>query len=155
FEDAPTKDRPEDAALIAAAKEGLESLTARFGSEARNRFFLFHRDRLWNPSQRVWMGWERKRGKLSEFNRLLLGATDTSYTVTSVPPGEVPSVRFVITLDSDTQMPRETAPRLIGPLAHPLNRPAFAPSKRRVVRGYSVLQPRVSVSLTAARRTRF
>jgi cyclic beta-1,2-glucan synthetase len=101
------------------------------------------------------MGWERKRGKLSEFNRLLLGATDTTYTVTSVSPADVPRVRFVITLDSDTQMPRETASRLIGTLAHPLNRPRFDATQRRVVRGYGVLQPRVNVSLTAARRSRF
>jgi cyclic beta-1,2-glucan synthetase len=86
---------------------------------------------------------------------LLLGATDTSYAVTSVLPAEAPRVRFVITLDSDTQMPRETAGRLVGTLAHPLNRPQFDADQRRVVRGHGVLQPRVSVSLTAARRSRF
>src|SRR5262249_40577348 len=101
------------------------------------------------------MGWERKRGKLSEFNRLLRGATDTSYTVLSGDPAQLPHVRYVITLDADTQMPREAARRLVATLAHPLNRPRFDPAQGRVVAGYGVLQPRVSLSLLAATRSLF
>ncbi len=153
--DAPTEHLPHDDALVQTALAGVAALNRRYALGGPDLFFLFHRRRMWNAAQRIWMGWERKRGKLSEFNRLLLGASDTSYTVTSVPPPDVPRVRFVITLDSDTQMPRETASRLVGTLAHPLNRPEFDPVRRRVVRGYGVLQPRVSVSLTAARRSRF
>jgi cyclic beta-1,2-glucan synthetase len=153
--DAPAEHMPADDSLVEAALAGIAALNRRYAGGGSPLFFLFHRRRKWNPAQRVWMGWERKRGKLSEFNRLLLGVTDTSYKVTSVPPAEVPRVRFVITLDSDTQMPRETASRLIGTLAHPLNRPQFDPRARRVARGYGVLQPRVSVSLTAARQSRF
>ena len=96
-----------------------------------------------------------QRGKLSEFNRLLLGARDTTYSVLSVEPEAIPRVRFVITLDSDTRMPRETAQRLIGTLAHPLNRPLFDPDRRRVVRGYAILQPRIGISIPAANRSRF
>ena len=153
--DATAEHQPTDDALLQAALSGVAALNKRYAAGSGALFFLFHRRRQWNASQQMWMGWERKRGKLSEFNRLLLGATDTSYAVTSAPIAQTPPVRFVITLDSDTQMPRETASRLIGTLAHPLNRPWFDAAQRRVVRGYGVLQPRVSVSLTAARRSRF
>jgi cyclic beta-1,2-glucan synthetase len=153
--DAPGERQPGDEALVQTALAGVEALNRRYAAGGPLLFFLFHRRRLWNPAQAVWMGWERKRGKLSEFNRLLLGATDTTYFVTSVPLSDVPRAVFVVTLDSDTQMPRETASRLIGTLAHPLNRPQFDPGAGRVVSGYGVLQPRVSVSLPAARRSRF
>src|SRR5262249_30657268 len=119
------------------------------------RFFLFHRRRQWNPAQGCWMGWERKRGKLSEFNRLLRGDRATSYDVCSSDPAELPHVRFVLTLDVDTQLPRETAPRLVATRAHPLTRPPFDPGQGRVVAGYGVLQPRVNFNMPAANRTRF
>ena len=107
-------------------------------------------------SQGCWMGWERKRGKLSEFNRLLRGDRDTSYTVAAAATRrDCRAIRFVITLDADTQMPRDTAGRLVGTLAHPLNRPRFDPATGRVVEGYGVLQPRVSFHLTAATHSRF
>ena len=101
------------------------------------------------------MGWERKRGKLLEFNRLLRGDRETSYAVLSADPASLPRIRFVITLDADTQMPRDTAGRLVGTLAHPLNRPRFDAADGRVVEGYGVLQPRVSFHLTAATHSRF
>ena len=99
-------------------------------------FFLFHRRRLWNPSQGCWMGWERKRGKLSEFNRLLRGATRHELCRRAAPTRRrCRDVRFVITLDADTQLPRDTAGRLVGTLAHPLNRPRFDPARRPGGRG--------------------
>jgi cyclic beta-1,2-glucan synthetase len=153
--DAASEHLPTDEPLTQLALSGVAELNRKYAADGPPKFFLFHRRRLWNSSERVWMGWERKRGKLSEFNRLILGATDTSFTITSAVPGSIPSARFVITLDTDTQMPRETAARLVGTLAHPLNRPRFDATERRVVRGYGVLQPRVSISLPAARRTRF
>src|SRR6266542_3865517 len=109
------------------------------------RFLLFHRRRLWNESERTWMGWERKRGKLHELNRLLRGATDTSF----LPAGAVaPSgVHYVITLDADTRLPRGAVDRLVGTMAHPLNRPRFDSRGQRVVEGYAVLQPRVTPPL--------
>jgi cyclic beta-1,2-glucan synthetase len=153
--DAPAEQMPGDDRIVQAALDAISALNRRYAAGGPPLFFLFHRKRRWNPAENKWMGWERKRGKLSEFNRLLLGAVDSSYSITSVDIEDVPRVRYVITLDSDTQMPRDTASRLIGTLAHPLNAAEFDPEKRRVVRGYGVLQPRVSFSLTAARRTRF
>src|SRR5262249_27526529 len=131
------------------------ALNARYAPEGPLLFFLFHRRRLWNPDQECWMGWERKRGKLSEFNRLLRGDRATSYTVLSGDPETLPPIRFVLTLDADTQLPRDSARRLVGTLAHPLNRPRFDPERGRVVEGYGVLQPRVSFHLTAATHSRF
>ncbi len=101
------------------------------------------------------MGWERKRGKLHEFNQLLRGATDTSYAVQLGDLGVLPSVKYVITLDSDTQLPLEAGRAMVGTLSHPLNRPRFDPSVQRVTEGYGILQPRVAVSVVSANRSRF
>jgi cyclic beta-1,2-glucan synthetase len=150
FEDAATRDRPEDAAILAAAREGLADLTRRFGAGDEHRFFLFHRDRLWNPSERVWMGWERKRGKIEEFNALLRGATDTGYVVQVGALDVLPTVKYCLTLDRDTVLPRDAAKKLIGIIAHPLNRPRVDRVVGRVVQGYGILQPRVSVTMASA-----
>ncbi len=96
------------------------------------------------------MGWERKRGKLEEFNRLLRGATDTSFTTRAGSEEALRGIRYVITLDSDTQLPRDTARKLIGIIAHPLNRPVVDPLLRRVTSGFGILQPRVSVTMASA-----
>ena len=102
------------------------SLNRRYASDGPDLFFLFHRRRLWNPSQGCWMGWERKRGKLSEFNRLLRGDRRHELRGLAAPSRlPCPHIRFVITLDADTQMPRDTVGRLVGTLAHPLNQPRF------------------------------
>jgi len=154
FADAPAETMPEDEGYVRDAVERVEALNARYG-DGGDKFYLFHRRRQWNPAQGCWMGWERKRGKLSEFNRLLRGDRGTSYSVTTAGPDDLPRVRFVITLDSDTKMTRDTAGRLIGAIAHPLNQPRFDPAVGRVVEGYGVLQPRVSFHLTAATHSRF
>jgi cyclic beta-1,2-glucan synthetase len=146
---------PEDENFIAAALEGVRALNARYCSGSPDKFFVFHRRRMWNPVQGCWMGWERKRGKLSEFNRLIRGDIGTSYAWQSGDPGELKPVRFVITLDADTQLPRDSARRLVGTLAHPLNAPRFDRALGRVVEGYGVLQPRVSFHLVAATHSRF
>ncbi|HEV2833823.1 MAG TPA: hypothetical protein VGW58_00825, partial [Pyrinomonadaceae bacterium] len=119
------------------------------------RFHLFHRRRLWNSGENKWMGWERKRGKLEEFNRLLRGASDTSFVVRTADDALLKSIRYVITLDTDTQLPRDVARKLIGAAEHPLSRPLFDESTNRVVRGYGILQPRVSISLSSASRSKF
>ena len=145
--DAPTESMPGDDETLGAAREGIARLNRRHGAapDGGERFLLFHRRRLWNESERAWMGWERKRGKLHELNHLLRGATDTSF----VPTGAVApaAVRYVITLDADTRLPRGAVERLVGTIAHPLNRPRFDPGRRRVVEGYAVLQPRVTPPL--------
>jgi len=145
--DAATETRPQDGDLIAHATRAIERLNAAYPSPDGNRFLFLHRRRLWNPSMGVWMGWERKRGKLTELNRLLRGATDTSYMAPCAVPQDV---RFVITLDSDTRLLRDTVRRLVGKLSHPLNAPRFDAGLGRVTRGYGILQPRVTPSLPVA-----
>lgn len=141
--DAATETTPADAPLIAQAMAGIARLNAAHPSGRGDRFLLLHRRRHWNPSEGCWMGWERKRGKLAELNRLLRGATDTGFLACDVPQ----DVRFVLTLDADTRLPRDAVRRLIGKLAHPLNRPRLDPDRQRVTEGYGILQPRVTPAL--------
>jgi cyclic beta-1,2-glucan synthetase len=155
YVDAAAREMPQDAAILAAARSGVEALNARLGDGHGDRFFLFHRARQWNAREGTWMGWERKRGKLEELNRLLRGATDTSFDVQVGDLAILPSVRYCITLDSDTRLPRDAAKKLIGIIAHPLNRPHFDPRSGRVTDGYAILQPRVSVTTSSAAGSRF
>ena len=155
FADGPAKDMPDDAAILDAARERFASLTTRFGRDHVNRFFWFHRERHWNDSEQIWMGWERKRGKIEEFNRLLRGEVATSFTVQAGQLDVLPSVKYCLTLDSDTLLPRDAAKRLIGVITHPLNRPRFDPLVGRVVEGYGILQPRVSVTMASATGSAF
>src|SRR5216117_1417136 len=148
--DAPTESVPGDEETLAAAREGIGRLNSHYGDalEGGQRFLLFHRRRLWNESEQTWMGWERKRGKLHELNRLLRSATDTSFlSAGGAAPVAPPGVRYVITLDADTRLPRGAVERLVGTMAHPLNRPRFDAGRRRVVEGYAVLQPLVTPPL--------
>ena len=139
--DAPTESMPQDAELLRRAQEGIDRLNKKYGE----RFFLLHRRRQWNPAEGVWMGWERKRGKLEELNRWLRGDPTTSFIVTQgLTPGPF---RYVITLDADTKLPRGSVRQLVGKIAHPLNRAVFNSHTRRVDRGYSILQPRIEPSL--------
>ncbi len=140
--DSATETRGGDDELLNEALAGIARLNADHNT---NCFLLLHRSRKWNDLENKWMGWERKRGKLHELNRLLTGAADTSFTTIG---GEIPdAVRFVLTLDADTKLPRDAARRLVGKLAHPLNRPVFDADLGRVTSGYGVLQPRVTPSL--------
>ena len=154
WSDARSERTPADAAIVEAAAEGIARLNRNYAPvSAGPRFFLFHRRRCWSESQQRWMGWERKRGKLHELNRLLRGATDTTFVdLDGRSPVAPPDVRFVITLDADTQLPRDAARRLIGKLAHPLNRPRFDRVCGRVIDGHAVLQPRVTAELPSRRR---
>ena len=147
--DCVTKSASGDDELLRVAVEGIAELNRRHGPALDgDRFILLHRQRLWNEGQRKWIGWERKRGKLHELNRLLRGATDTTFIATAGRLPSVPAgVRFVIILDADTQLPRGVAKRLIAKMAHPLNRPTFDPQSGRVIEGYAVLQPRVTPTL--------
>ncbi len=142
--DSATEATASDAALITAARAAIATLNAAHPSPGGDRFLLLHRQRRWNPSEGVFMGWERKRGKLTELNHLLRGATDTSFLPgTAVPQG----VQFVITLDADTRLLRDTVRRLIGKMAHPLNHPVIDPLRQRVTSGYGILQPQVTPAL--------
>ncbi|MBL4918991.1 GH36-type glycosyl hydrolase domain-containing protein [Szabonella alba] len=142
--DAASQTTSQDASLVATAEAAIGRLNARYPSDRGNRFLFLHRHRQWNAAEAVWMGWERKRGKLTELNRMLRGATDTNF----LPHARLPQdVRFVITLDADTRLLRETVARLIGKMAHPLNRVVFDPVTRRVIAGYGIVQPRVTPAL--------
>ena len=149
FTDSATETQPDDDALLREAVQAVALLNMRYGPAAcGDRFLLLHRRRLWNAGERTWMGWERKRGKLHELNRLLRGALDTNFVPTSAGLPAIPSnVRYVIVLDADTRLPRGAAKRLIGKMAHPLNRPVFDAASGRVVDGHGVLQPRVTPAL--------
>jgi cyclic beta-1,2-glucan synthetase len=152
FPDAEAEETASDSQLLAVAQSGIDALNRRHGGD---RFHLFHRRRQWNPGENRWMGWERKRGKLEEFNRLLRGARDTSFIVRTADDALLKSIRYVITLDSDTQLPRDVARKLVGAAIHPLNQPGIDPATDRVVYGYGILQPRVSISLASASRSKF
>jgi cyclic beta-1,2-glucan synthetase len=154
FADAPAERQPEDDLYVNEAIAAIQALNQRYGN-GNDIFFLFHRRRMWNPVQGCWMGWERKRGKLLEFIRLLRGASDTSFSVVSGDLSKLPPIRYCVTLDSDTALPRDTARRLVGIIAHPLNRARYDQALGRVVEGYAILQPRVSFAITAATRSRF
>ena len=155
FPDANSAELPQDAALLDAALAGIAQLNRRYDADSSARFHLFHRRRLWNASEQKWMGWERKRGKLEEFNRLIRGTGETSFVVKTADDALLRRLRYVITLDSDTRLPRDAARKLIGAAIHPLNRPQFNTKENRVVAGYGILQPRVSISLESASRSKF
>jgi cyclic beta-1,2-glucan synthetase len=150
FTDASEPQIAGDDQILAAARQGIEALNERAADGEGGRFFLFHRVRQWNQGEGVWMGWERTRGKLEELNRLLRGATDTSIELQVGALELLPRVRYCITLDSDTRLPRDAAKTLIGIAAHPLNRPAHDANSGRVIDGYGILQPRVSVNMASA-----
>lgn len=165
FPDADEQALPTDEALLAHAVERVEALNARYGaaqprihtpegSTPSGPFYLLHRGRHWNPREGVWMGWERKRGKLMELNRLLRGATDTTYEVMIGDMPRLARAQYVLTLDADTRLPPSTAHRLVGTLAHPLNRAVFD-GGGHVVAGYSLLQPRTDVLPESANASRF
>jgi cyclic beta-1,2-glucan synthetase len=154
--DAATENTFLDNRLLELAQKEISKLNAKYpqathlegNKKSEDRFYVFHRRRIYNPNEGRWMGWERKRGKLHEFNRLLLGATDTSYIPLNGEPLQVPSnIRFVITLDSDTRMPNGCAVQLIGTMGHPLNQARWDEKLQRVIGGYGILQPRITPML--------
>ncbi len=155
FADADAEETPDDAMLLDLALGGIEVMNRRHSKDSAQRFHLFHRHRRWNSQEGKWMGWERKRGKLHEFNRMLRGARDTSFMVQTADDSLLSQVRFVVTLDSDTQLPRDVARKLVGTAIHPLNRPRLDETTKRVISGYAILQPRVSITLESSSRTRF
>ncbi len=155
FRDAALETMPQDEPLLARARAGIVELNQRYGSDKNSLFFLFHRPRRWNASEGAWMGYERKRGKLTDFNALLRGGARDSFSEIVGDTSILPGVKYVITLDTDTQLPRDAARQLAGTMAHRLNRPDFDPEHGLVGEGYSILQPRVGVSLPSAGRSWF
>ena len=159
FLDAGEKQEAGDKAILAAATEAIHQLNLKYPSRYGDRFFMLHRERLWNEAEQAWMGWERKRGKLEELNRLI--CTPTAPTSYSVMVGDFMTtlslcpVQFVITLDADTKLPPGSAKKLINTLAHPLNRAWYDPERKRITKGYTIIQPRISFSPESEKNTRF
>ena len=167
YTDADSETTPNDRPLLNFALQRVNELNERYNGDGNGgiggeekkqeyeRFYVFHRYRQWNTSEQKWMGWERKRGKIHELNQLLRGATNTSYVDVSAPLDLLQSIKYVITLDADTSLPRDSARRLIGVITHPLNAPHFDQQKGVVTQGYGILQPRVSVDLASSFTSRF
>jgi cyclic beta-1,2-glucan synthetase len=152
FQDAAAPETPNDSVLQLCV-DGIHTLNRRYGNELSSPFYLFHRPRQWNQVEQKWMGYERKRGKLNDFNKLLLGHGNYFETVI----GEMPvllAIRYVITLDTDTQLPRDTASKMVATMAHPLNHPVLDPETSTVVEGYALIRPRVTVSMESSGRSR-
>lgn len=149
WKDSDTESKPDDRKLWQQVIQGIEELNNKYGhlEDGEKRFFVYHRKRLWNSSENKWMGWERKRGKLQEFNSLLRGAKNTSHIDLNNEEIRIPeAIKYVVTLDADTRMPIDLVKQLVGTMAHPLNKPRFD-DKNRVIEGYGIMQPRVMASL--------
>ncbi|MEJ7668260.1 MAG: glucoamylase family protein [Casimicrobiaceae bacterium] len=155
FTDAPSETLPEDEPLLRLAAQGIEALNEKYPEARGAAFFLFHRPRRWNSHDCVWMGYERKRGKLGELNALLRDGSPHRFALVVGRLGALASVKYVITLDTDTQLPRESARELVSVMAHPLNRPWHDPVTQIVCEGYGILQPRMATTLPGINRSRY
>lgn len=152
FRDSNIERLPDDEKLVEEIRRGIIKLNEKY-SVGRDKFYLFHRKRIWNYQEKAFMGWERKRGKLREFNLLLRNKRPTSF-VESLP-ADFPFIKYVLTIDEDTRLPKDSAIKLIGCIDHPLNRPVVDPVSQKVVSGYGIIQPRMTTSFHFARATIF
>ena len=159
FRDAHQETLPEDAPLLEFARQEIIRLNEKYcnanDAVPDDIFFLFHRPRRWNPQEKIWMGYERKRGKLAELNAFLRGRQNDSFSLVVGETWVLSNAKYVITLDTDTQLSRDSARQFVGTMAHPLNRARYDTDKQRVDEGYGILQPRVSVSLPGSSRSRY
>ena len=147
LKDANAETLPEDEELINLVREGIIELNKKYDRPGDDTFFLFHRPRCYNKADKMWMGYERKRGKLGHLNALILSGVKDNFSVIIGDEKVYRSVKYILTLDSDTQLPRETVWKMAGSMAHPLNKPVYDEKLKRVTEGYTILQPRVSNSL--------
>jgi cyclic beta-1,2-glucan synthetase len=159
FCDAVAETLPEDEPLLRLVRQRIEELNEKYRNSAGDHFFLFHRPRRWNSKDRIWMGYERKRGKLADLNGLLRGGAHgpagDRFALIVGETAVLTNVKYVITLDTDTQLARDSALQFVGVMAHPLNRARYDEDRQRVVAGYGILQPRVAASLPGANRSRY
>ena len=139
--------------LVMLAGQLIDDLNRRYAGPASGSFLMLHRHRVFNPRQNVWMGWERKRGKLLDLNRLIMGGMDC-FPYKAGNPAVLNGMRYVLTLDSDTKLPRDSVHRMVGAMAHPLNRAILDPQRRIVTQGYGLMQPRVGVAVHSVARSR-
>ncbi|GAB4507746.1 MAG: glucoamylase family protein [Sulfuricaulis sp.] len=155
FKDARAETLPEDETLLQLAVARIEELNEKYPGASGDTFFLFHRPRRWNPRDRIWMGYERKRGKLADLNSLLRGGGTDRFSRIVGDTSALSNVQYVITLDTDTQLPRDSAREFVATLAHPLNRARYDEDRQRVSEGYGILQPRMGVNLPCTNRSRY
>ncbi len=155
FQDSDKETLPEDETLVLLARKKIEELNEKYKSSHSDTFFLFHRPRQWNSQESLWMGYERKRGKLEELNSMLRSGSKNRFSLVIGKTEVLPYVKYIITLDIDTQLPRDSACQLVGVMAHPLNRARYHEGKQCVCEGYAILQPRVAVSLPGTNRSRY
>lgn len=155
FKDANTETEPGDAQLLDMALQKIKSLNAKYQSATNSIFYLFHRPRKWNIADKLWMGYERKRGKLTDLNAALRGEGMDRFSAIFGNTSFFSGIKYVITIDSDTQLPRDAARTIIASMAHPLNKAFFNEKKNRVTEGYGILQPRVALSLTGSAHSLF
>ncbi|MBN1548219.1 MAG: hypothetical protein JW902_16330, partial [Syntrophaceae bacterium] len=155
FRDADEETQPDDELLLLLARQRIEDLNEKYRTSKNDNFFLFHRPRRFNPHDRIWMGYERKRGKLAELNSFLRGGSRECFSLIVGNTDGLAKVKYIITLDTDTQLPRDAARQLVGAMAHPLNRPQYDEDRERIYAGYGILQPRVAVSLPGTNRSRY
>jgi hypothetical protein len=155
FRDAREETLSEDEPLLRLAQKKIEGLNQKYKGAKHDVFFLFHRPRRWNPREQVWMGYERKRGKLAELNSFLRGGSRDRFSLVVGDTAVLANVKYVISLDTDTQLPRDSARQLVEAMAHPLNRARYDEDKRRVCDGYGILQPGVGASLSGANQSRY
>jgi len=155
YKDASQETLPEDELLLELTKQKIADLNTKYESRHQSIFFLFHRPRKWNARERLWMGYERKRGKLTELNALLRGEGQNYFSHIEGKQGFFSNIKYVITVDADTQLPRDSARKMIAAMAHPLNKACYDEKKQRVTAGYGILQPRVDLSLPGANNSIF
>ncbi len=147
FKDAKEKDLPEDEQMLQLAEEKIIELNKKYNRPGNDTFFLFHRPRQWNAKEKRWMGFERKRGKLGDLNALIKGEGKKYFSLIVGDEKIYSATKYIITLDTDTQLPRDMAWKMTAAMAHPLNQPLYNEKKKRITEGYTILQPRVSNSL--------
>ncbi len=150
FKDGNEEISSEDEEIVGAALKRIEELNNKYASKDSPIFYFFCRGRQFNSKQGKWMGWERKRGAIIEFNRMLRGNSNTSFIYHSTDFSALPYIKYIITLDADTQLPLETAKQLVGTISHPLNKAVFDDEKGVVTEGYGLLQPRIDVNIESA-----
>jgi len=155
FKDALEATTSEDDLLLRRVHKCIEELNNKYPGALNDTFFLFHRPRCWNPAEGLWMGYERKRGKIAELNSFLRGGSNEPFSLIVGNTETLPNVKYVIVLDADTQLPRDTARQFVGTMAHPLNRPFYDAVHQRICQGYGVVQPRVAINLTSINRSRY
>lgn len=155
FRDSDTANRKDDDKIIETALRGVSDLNKKYAKKGQDKFYFFHRKHQFNGQNNKWFGWERKRGALIEFNNLVLGATDTSFCYSSCEVPPFSNVKYIITLDSDTILPIGMAKKMIGTMAHPLNRPIIDKQRGIVIDGYGIMQPRIEIEIESSNKSIF